>query len=92
LRQFAEYVSLDQLAAESDVITSIALTPETYHSSTRVAQESQARLHAHQHSRCLIDTRRRSCLKTERLGSLGMDVYEEEENLFFETSRTRDSR
>jgi D-lactate dehydrogenase len=88
VRQFAEYVSLDRLAAESDVITlHCPLTPETYHlvNAQWLKKVKPCCMIVNTSRGALIDTRAViHALKTERLGSLGLDVYEEEEDLFFE--------
>lgn len=88
LRRFAEYVSLDQLAAESDVITlHCPLTPETYHlvNAEWLKRVKPGCMLINTSRGALIDTRAAiHALKSERLGSLGLDVYEEEEDLFFE--------
>ncbi len=88
VRQFAEYVSLKCLAAESDVITlHCPLTPETYHlvNAEWLEKVKPGCMIINTSRGALIDTRAAiHALKTERLGSLGLDVYEEEEDLFFE--------
>ncbi len=88
VRQFAEYVPLDQLAAESDVISlHCPLTPETYHlvNADWLAQIKPGCMIVNTSRGALIDTLAAiQALKTGRLGSLGLDVYEEEADLFFE--------
>jgi D-lactate dehydrogenase len=88
VRQFAEYVPLDQLAAESDVISlHCPLTPETYHlvDADWLAQIKPGCMIVNTSRGALIDTLAAiQALKTGRLGSLGLDVYEEEADLFFE--------
>jgi D-lactate dehydrogenase len=76
------------LAAESDVITlHCPLTPETYHlvNAQWLKKVKPCCMIVNTSRGALIDTRAViHALKTERLGSLGLDVYEEEEDLFFE--------
>ncbi|MHB8900109.1 MAG: 2-hydroxyacid dehydrogenase [Thermoguttaceae bacterium] len=86
--QFAEYVSLEEMAAESDVITlHCPLTPETYHlvNADWLKKVKVGCMLINTSRGALIDTRAAiHSLKTGRLGALGLDVYEEEEDLFFE--------
>jgi D-lactate dehydrogenase len=82
------YVSLPELFAASDIVTlHCPLTPETHH-----LIDAQA-LHQMQPGVMLINTGRGAlidtravivALKSKKLGYLGMDVYEEEADLFFE--------
>jgi D-lactate dehydrogenase len=82
------YLALDELVAQSDILTlHCPLTPETYH----LIDE-----HLLEHAKpgmMLINTSRGAlldtpavieALKSGTIGYLGMDVYEEEEGLFFE--------
>jgi D-lactate dehydrogenase len=83
-----EYVDLLQLFARSDIITlHCPLTPETYH---LVNEEAIAKMKPHA---MLINTGRGAlidtkaiivALKSGQIGSLGLDVYEQESELFFE--------
>ncbi len=83
----ARYIPFEQLLAESDVVTlHCPLTPETYH------LIDAARLLKMRPGAMLINTGRGALvdaaaviqsLKTGHLGSLGIDVYEEEGDLFF---------
>ena len=86
--RFAKYVPLEQLAAESDVITlHCPLTPETYHlvDSRWLEHVKPGCMIINTSRGALIDTQATiDALKTGRLGSLGLDVYEEEADLFFE--------
>ena len=88
LRQFAEYVPLDRFAAESDVISlHCPLTPETYHlvDAEWLEKVKPGCMIINTSRGALIDTWAAiQALKTGRLGSLGLDVYEEEADLFFE--------
>lgn len=86
--EFAEYVPLSQFAAESDVISlHCPLTPETYHlvDADWLQQVKPGCMIVNTSRGALIDTQAAiQALKTGRLGSLGLDVYEEEADLFFE--------
>lgn len=83
-----EYVDLAELYARSDIITLHSpLTPDTYH---LIDEES---LNQMRDGVMLINTSRGALIDTEaviealkrgKVGYLGLDVYEEEENLFFE--------
>ncbi|HUG87729.1 MAG TPA: 2-hydroxyacid dehydrogenase [Actinomycetota bacterium] len=83
-----EYVELDRLLGESDIISLHApLTPDTYH----LIDENAVR--AMRPGAMLINTSRGALvdaraliegLKSGRIGFLGLDVYEEEGDLFFE--------
>lgn len=84
----ADYVDLPRLLGESDVVTlHCPLTPESYH------LIDEARLAMMKPGAMLINTGRGAlvdagavveALKSGRLGALGIDVYEEEAELFFE--------
>lgn len=85
----AKYVKdLDDLYAESDVITlHCPLSPQTHHLIDATAIEKMKRgvMLINTSRGALIDTRAAVAgLKTGRIGSLGIDVYEEEADLFFE--------
>jgi D-lactate dehydrogenase len=83
-----DYVTLDELFARSDIISlHTPLTPETYH---LINMDAIARM---KHGVMLINTSRGALvdataaiegLKTGQIGYLGLDVYEEEADLFFE--------
>lgn len=83
-----KYVSMDQLLANSDVVTlHCPLTPDTRHLIDASAIERM------KHGVMLINTSRGAVvdsraviegLKTGKIGYLGLDVYEEEGDLFFE--------
>jgi D-lactate dehydrogenase len=83
-----EYVGLDRLLAESDVITlHCPLTPETHHLIDGPALEAMrpGAMLLNTSRGGLIDTPAViEALKEGRLGFLGLDVYEEEGDLFFE--------
>jgi D-lactate dehydrogenase len=82
------YVPLDTLFRESDIVTlHCPLTPESHH---LIGAESLALMKPgvmliNTSRGALVDTRAViTALKTGRLGYLGLDVYEEEADLFFE--------
>jgi D-lactate dehydrogenase len=82
------YVSLEDLLSQSDIITlHCPLSPQTYHMINRAA------IHRMQRGVMLINTSRGALidtpaviegLKRGHIGYLGLDVYEEEAELFFE--------
>lgn len=84
----AEYVELDELFRESQIIAlHLPLTPDTHHLINGAA------IHRMQPGVMLINTSRGGLvdtvaviegLKSGRIGALGLDVYEEEADLFFE--------
>jgi D-lactate dehydrogenase len=83
-----EYVELDDLMVRSDIVTlHCPLTPETRHIVNR------QRLEAAKSGLVLVNTSRGKLVDTEalidalkkrRLGAVALDVYEQEENLFFQ--------
>jgi D-lactate dehydrogenase len=81
-------VPLPELLAGSDIISlHCPLTPETRHliDAGAVAQMRKGVMLVNTSRGAVIDTRAViRGLKTEQIGSLGLDVYEEEEGLFFE--------
>jgi D-lactate dehydrogenase len=87
------YVPLDQLYAESDIISlHCPLTPETHH---LIDHESVAQM---KRGVMLVNTSRGGVvdtlaliegLKSGQIGYLGLDVYEEEADLFFEDLSNR---
>jgi D-lactate dehydrogenase len=89
----ASYVSLDELFRQSDIITlHCPLQPETYHI---ISEESLALM---KRGAMLVNTSRGPlldsqaavrALKTGKLSALGLDVYEEEGDLFFEDLSNR---
>jgi D-lactate dehydrogenase len=82
------YVSLDELLSQSEIVTlHCPLQPDTYH---LINDESLARM---KRGVVIINTSRGPLLDTEaavrglksgKIGSLGLDVYEEEGDLFYE--------
>jgi D-lactate dehydrogenase len=83
----AEYVSLDRLFAESDVITlHCPLTPATHHlvDAKALALMKPGVMLINTSRGALVDARAAIAgLKSGRIGHLGLDVYEEEADLFF---------
>lgn len=84
----AEYVELEQLYRESDIISlHCPLTHETYHviNDYAIRTMKPGVMLINTSRGPLIDTDAViSGLKKEKIGYLGLDVYEEESNLFFE--------
>jgi D-lactate dehydrogenase len=82
------YVSLDELFASSDIISlHCPLTPETHHlvNRTSLAMAKPGVMIINTSRGALVDTRAViEALKSGRIGYLGLDVYEEEADLFFE--------
>jgi D-lactate dehydrogenase len=87
------YVSLDELLAGSDVVSlHCPLTPETHHliDAAAVARLREGAMLINTSRGAVVDTRAViRALKTGRIGSLGLDVYEEEADLFFEDLSNR---
>lgn len=83
-----EYVELDTLIEAADVITlHVPLTPETHHivDAGAVARMKPGVMLINTSRGGLVDTRAViDGLKSGRIGSVGLDVYEEEEALFFQ--------
>jgi D-lactate dehydrogenase len=84
----ARYCTHDELYAESDIITlHCPLVPATHHLiDDRAVNSMRPGVMLINTSRgAVIDTRAViSGLKSGRIGALGIDVYEEEENIFFQ--------
>ncbi len=84
----AEYVDHDRLFAESDIIALHApLTPETFHliDATALAKMKRGVMLINTSRGALVDTAAViEALKDGQVGNLGIDVYEEEADLFFE--------
>jgi D-lactate dehydrogenase len=93
VEDYAEYVSRPTLFQESDIVSlHCPLTPETYHLVDRatIAQMKDGVMLINTSRGALIDTRAVvEGLKNRSIGHLGLDVYEEEENLFFEDLSSR---
>ncbi len=82
------YVGLDEIGRESDILTlHCPLTPATKHllSAERIARLKPGVMIVNTSRGGLIDTKALiEGLKSGTIGSVGLDVYEEEEGLFFE--------
>jgi D-lactate dehydrogenase len=83
-----EYVGMDQLLVESDLISlNCPLTPQTHHliDADAVAAMRPGVMLVNTGRGALVDTQAVVAgLKSGRIGSLALDVYEEEADLFFE--------
>ncbi len=83
-----EYVTLDVLYAQSDIISlHVPLTPATHHliDETALARMKRGVVLINTGRGALIDSRALiDALKSGHLGAAGLDVYEEEEGVFFE--------
>lgn len=88
-----EYVGLDDLLARSDVVSlHCPLTPETRHliNARTLGLMKPGAMLVNTSRGDVIDTGAVvGALKSGRLGSLGIDVYEEEEHYFFEDFSSR---
>lgn len=88
VRQHGQYVELDELWRSSDVVTlHCPLTPETNHliCAETLNMLKQGVMLINTSRGALVDTRAViEGLKSGRIGYLGLDVYEEEADLFFE--------
>jgi D-lactate dehydrogenase len=88
-----KYVPLAQLLAESDIITlHCPLLPSTEHviNQHTIASMKRGVMLINTSRGALIDTRAViEGLKSGRIGYVGLDVYEEEEDLFFEDFSSR---
>ena len=87
-KQGVSYVELDVLLAQSDIISLHApLTPETYHliNTEAIARMKPGVTLLNTSRGALVDaTAAIEGLKAGQIGYLGLDVYEEEADLFFE--------
>ena len=83
-----EYVDLQTLFSQSDVISlHCPLTPENYHLLNQSAfdQMKDGVMIINTSRGGLVDSQAAiEALKTQKIGALGMDVYENERDLFFE--------
>ncbi|WBB88794.1 2-hydroxyacid dehydrogenase [Verrucosispora sp. WMMC514] len=88
-----EYVPLERLLAESHIVTlHCPLTPDTRHliDADRIALFREGVMLINTGRGALVDTRAViDGLKSGRIGYLGLDVYEEESDLFFEDRSER---
>jgi D-lactate dehydrogenase len=82
-----KYVELEQLLSESDIISLHApLTDETHHliNADTISQMKDGVMLINTSRGGLVDTRALiDALKTKKIGSAGLDVYEEEAGIFF---------
>lgn len=87
------YVELAELLAESDIVTlHCPLTPETHHliNAETLQQMKPGMMLINTSRGALVDTQDvLEALKTGQVGYLGLDVYEEEADLFFEDLSNR---
>ncbi|WP_088328433.1 2-hydroxyacid dehydrogenase [Lacimicrobium sp. SS2-24] len=87
-----QYVSLDTLFAQADILSlHCPLTPQTHHliDDSRIRQMKEGVMLINTSRGGLIDTHAViRGLKTEKIGYLGLDVYEMEGDLFFEDLST----
>jgi D-lactate dehydrogenase len=85
---FGRYAPLEELLAESDIITlHCPLSPQTYHMISKAAIERMKSgvMLINTSRGALVDTPAAiEALKSGKIGYLGLDVYEEEAELFFE--------
>lgn len=83
-----EYVALPRLFAESDIISlHCPLTPDTHHliDESTIAQMKEGVMIINTSRGAVIDTQAVIAgLKSGKVGHLGLDVYEEEADVFFE--------
>ncbi|OIP68217.1 MAG: hydroxyacid dehydrogenase [Oscillatoriales cyanobacterium CG2_30_44_21] len=83
-----EYVSMAEILSQSDIISlHCPLTPETYHliDAEAIAQMKSGLMLINTSRGGLIDTQSTiDGLKSGKIGYLGIDVYEQEADLFFE--------
>lgn len=81
------YCSLDELLAQSDIVSLHApLLPETYHliNAETLAKMKPGAILINTSRGALVDAEALiEALKSGRVGAVGLDVYEEEDNLFF---------
>jgi D-lactate dehydrogenase len=86
-RENVQYVDAEQLMFESDIITlHVPLFPETHHlvNATTIAQMKDGVMLINTSRGGLVDTRALiDGLKSGKIGSAGLDVYEEEAGIFF---------
>lgn len=88
MKEIGTYVPAHELWQRSDIISlHCPLVPQTHHliNSNTLGQMKQGTMLINTSRGALIDTKAViEALKTGRIGYLGLDVYEEEANLFFE--------
>ena len=83
-----QYASLDEVIGQSDIVTlHCPLTPQTHHlvSADMIARMKPNVMLINTSRGAVVDTQAViDALKSGRIGHLGLDVYEEEADLFFE--------
>ncbi|MBM3606014.1 MAG: 2-hydroxyacid dehydrogenase, partial [Alphaproteobacteria bacterium] len=83
-----QYVGLDELFTQSDIITlQCPLVPQTHHlvDADALARMKPGVMLINTSRGAVVDTRALiDSLKTGKIGSVGLDVYEEEAGLFFQ--------
>ena len=86
-QQGIRYAPLDELYAESDIVSlHLPLTPSSYHliGAEQLARMKRGVMLVNTSRGALVDSRALiSGLKSGQVGSAALDVYEEEEGLFF---------
>ena len=86
-RENVQYVDAEQVMAESDIITlHVPLFPETHHvvNASTIAKMKDGVMLINTSRGGLVDTRALiDGLKSGKIGSAGLDVYEEEAGIFF---------
>ena len=89
----ARYVPLDELLSQGDIITlHCPLVPQTHHmiDAPALATMKEGAMLINTSRGALVDTRAVvRALKSGKIGALGLDVYEEEADLFFEDLSTQ---
>ncbi|KLU03558.1 D-lactate dehydrogenase [Rhodopirellula islandica] len=87
-KQLGEYVALERLLAESDLVSlQCPLTPETHHliNADRLSKMKRGAMLVNTSRGGLVDTSAAiEGLKSGQLGGFALDVYEEESGVFFE--------
>jgi D-lactate dehydrogenase len=82
------YVSLQELLSKADIVSlHLPLTPETHHliNAENISRMKPGAMLINTSRGALVDTRTLiSALERGHLGSVGLDVYEEESHLFFQ--------
>ena len=83
-----KYVTLDELLSQSDIISlHVPLFPSTFHliNNQSISKMKEGVIVINTSRGALIDSQAViNALKTQKIGGLGIDVYEQESNLFFE--------
>jgi len=87
-RQIAQYVSLDEMFAQVDIVSlHCPLTEDTYHliNEEAIGKMKDDVMLINTSRGALVDTKAViRALKHGKIGYFGLDVYEQEENLFFQ--------